>query len=62
MEDTERLLDEAGAAVEAAADLRALDQVRVRYLGKKGELTGLLKGLGAPSASASSFAKEADDT
>jgi len=47
MEDTERLLDEAGAAVEAAADLRALDQVRVRYLGKKGELTGLLKGLGA---------------
>jgi phenylalanyl-tRNA synthetase alpha chain len=39
---TARALDD----VEAAADLRALDQVRVRYLGKKGEVTGLLKTLG----------------
>ena len=33
-------------AVAAAAEVAALDEVRVRYLGKKGELTGLLKGLG----------------
>ena len=33
-------------AVTAAPDIMALDTVRVRYLGKKGELTGLLKNLG----------------
>ena len=33
-------------AVAVAAEIAALDEVRVRYLGKKGELTGLLKGLG----------------
>lgn len=33
-------------AVAAAADLGGLDQVRVRYLGKNGELTVLLKQLG----------------
>ncbi len=33
-------------AVAAATDVMALDTVRVRYLGKKGELTGLLKRLG----------------
>ena len=33
-------------AVAAATDVMALDIVRVRYLGKKGELTGLLKRLG----------------
>ena len=33
-------------AISAAADAAALDDVRVKYLGKKGELTGLLKGLG----------------
>ena len=32
--------------IEAAGDLAALDAVRVRYLGKKGELTGQLKQLG----------------
>ena len=39
-------------AVAAAADERALDDVRVRYLGKKGELTALLKSLGQLSAEA----------
>ncbi|NEV60311.1 phenylalanine--tRNA ligase subunit alpha [Thiorhodococcus minor] len=34
------------AAIAAAADLAGLDQVRVRYLGKSGELTALLKQLG----------------
>ncbi|MFZ0788790.1 MAG: phenylalanine--tRNA ligase subunit alpha [Chromatiaceae bacterium] len=35
------------AAIAEAADLAQLDQVRVRYLGKSGELTALLKQLGA---------------
>ena len=35
----------AASSVAAAADERALDDARVRYLGKKGELTALLKGL-----------------
>lgn len=34
------------SAVEAAIDAASLDAVRVQYLGKKGELTGLLKELG----------------
>ncbi|NCA70555.1 MAG: phenylalanine--tRNA ligase subunit alpha [Sphingobacteriia bacterium] len=34
------------AAIEHAPDLAGLDQVRVRYLGKSGELTALLKQLG----------------
>ena len=39
-------------AVAVAAEVAALDEVRVRYLGKKGELTGLLKGLGKLPANA----------
>ncbi|MDX9766186.1 MAG: phenylalanine--tRNA ligase subunit alpha, partial [Ectothiorhodospiraceae bacterium] len=38
--------DEAIAAVAAAVDLAELDRLRVHYLGKKGALTELLKGLG----------------
>lgn len=38
--------DEALAVVAAAADLPALDAVRVVFLGKKGRLTGVLKTLG----------------
>lgn len=45
-DDLARLGAAAEAAVAAAADERALDDVRVRYLGKKGELTALLKSLG----------------
>ncbi|MEQ9003434.1 MAG: phenylalanine--tRNA ligase subunit alpha, partial [Pseudomonadales bacterium] len=37
---------EAHSALEAAADERALDEVRVRFLGKKGALTAQLKSLG----------------
>ncbi|HHI75784.1 MAG TPA: phenylalanine--tRNA ligase subunit alpha, partial [Gammaproteobacteria bacterium] len=44
--DLEEVLEEAEAAVEAAADLRALDEVRVRYLGKSGVFTEQLKQLG----------------
>ncbi len=44
--ELEQLLDEAQASVEAATDLRALDEVRVRYLGKSGVFTAQLKQLG----------------
>lgn len=44
--DTQEILDRALQAVETASELRGLDDVRVAFLGKKGELTGLLKGLG----------------
>jgi phenylalanyl-tRNA synthetase alpha chain len=37
-------------AIAAAADLAALDATRVAYLGKKGSLTGVLRGLGSLSA------------
>ena len=40
------LLAAAASEIDAANDLAALDAVRVSYLGKKGELTALLKGLG----------------
>jgi len=42
----EQVLSEAQAAVNGAADLRALDEVRVRYLGKTGVFTEQLKQLG----------------
>jgi phenylalanyl-tRNA synthetase alpha chain len=42
----EELEKQAREAIAAAADLAALDQVRVHYLGKKGVLTGQLKSLG----------------
>lgn len=46
MEHLSSLVSEARAVIEAAEDVQALDDVRVRYLGKKGEITALLKGLG----------------
>lgn len=50
MENLAILADEAVKAINAAVDESALDQVRVEYLGKKGKLTDLLKGLGQLSA------------
>jgi phenylalanyl-tRNA synthetase alpha chain len=49
-DDLASLQAETEAAIAAAADLRALDAVRVAVLGKSGSLTGLLKGLGAVPA------------
>ena len=46
MSDIEVIVQEATAALAAAADLNALDDLRVRYLGKKGAITALLKSLG----------------
>ena len=50
MENLEPLANEARAAIAAATDSATLEQLRVDYLGKKGQLTGLLKGLGKLSA------------
>ena len=47
MTDTRTLQAQALAAIENAQDLRALDAVRVAYLGKKGDVTQMLKSLGA---------------
>jgi phenylalanyl-tRNA synthetase alpha chain len=44
------LVAQALAEIDASADLAALDEVRVRLLGKKGLLTEQLKGLGSLSA------------
>lgn len=38
------------AEITAAADLEQLNDIRVKYLGKKGELTGILRGMGGLSA------------
>lgn len=46
MTDTATLLDTALQAIDATQDERALEQLRVDYLGKKGQLTDLLKALG----------------
>ncbi|TNC91330.1 phenylalanine--tRNA ligase subunit alpha [Thalassolituus sp.] len=46
MENLEALTQQALAAVAAAGDVAALDQVRVQYLGKKGEISALMKNLG----------------
>ncbi len=50
MENIEELLAQACSAVEAATSVAELEQARVEYLGKKGPLTALLKGLGKLSA------------
>ena len=39
MENLEALANEAKAAIEAAVDGNALEQLRVDYLGKKGQIT-----------------------
>jgi phenylalanyl-tRNA synthetase alpha chain len=50
MENLEPLANEARAAIAAAGDSATLEQLRVDYLGKKGQITALLKGLGKLSA------------
>lgn len=46
MLDTVSLVESALRAIEDSSDERSLEQLRVDYLGKKGSLTDLLKGLG----------------
>ncbi|MCO4837027.1 MAG: phenylalanine--tRNA ligase subunit alpha [Oceanospirillaceae bacterium] len=50
MQHLKQLVTDGLTAVAQAADETALDQVRVQYLGKKGELTQQLKSLGQLSA------------
>ncbi|TCK07446.1 phenylalanine--tRNA ligase subunit alpha [Marinobacterium mangrovicola] len=50
MENLQALLADGKQAVAQADDVKTLDDVRVQYLGKKGHLTQLLKGLGKLSA------------
>ncbi len=49
-EQLAKIRSEALSAFENAADLAALDALRVQYLGKKGELTGVLKMMGKLTA------------
>lgn len=46
MENLDALVSQALEAVQQAADVNALEQLRVQYLGKKGELTQVMKTLG----------------
>lgn len=50
MENLQDLAAEALGKIKAATDGQGLDTVRVEYLGKKGQITALLKGLGKLSA------------
>ena len=50
MQSLSELVEQAEAEISGASDLGALDAVRVKYLGKKGELTARLKGLSTLSA------------
>jgi len=50
MENLSALVDQAQAAVNAATEEQVLEQLRIQYLGKKGEITQLLKTLGKLSA------------
>ena len=49
-EQLANIRSQALAAIEGAADPAALDALRVQYLGKKGELTNVLKSMGSLSA------------
>lgn len=44
--ELQSILEQASQAIAQAKDLQALDQVRVQFLGKKGQLTEYLKNLG----------------
>ena len=45
----EQIKNQAIEELKSAADLKAVDEVRVKYLGKKGELTAILKQMGGLS-------------
>jgi phenylalanyl-tRNA synthetase alpha chain len=47
MQDADHIVERALAAFRAAADPASLEDTKARFLGKSGELTALLKGLGA---------------
>jgi phenylalanyl-tRNA synthetase alpha chain len=49
-EQLEKIQNEALVEINGASDSKALDEIRVKYLGKKGLLTGILRGMGGLSA------------
>ena len=49
-EQIEQIKVNALKEIEQAKDLKELNEVNVKYLGKKGELTAVLRGMGALSA------------
>ena len=49
-EEIENLKQKALSQIEEASTAQALNDVRIQYLGKKGELTAILRGMGALSA------------
>ncbi len=46
MNELEDLFEAASQSINSAESLAGLDEIRVEFLGKKGKITGLLKGLG----------------
>ena len=46
MDSVNQILKQALAEITASVELSVLDDLRVRYLGKNGEITALLKSLG----------------
>lgn len=48
-ERLQQLQQEALKKIEQASDLKALNEVRVAYLGKKGPITEVLRGMGSLS-------------
>ena len=46
-EQIEKIKGLAKEEIAKVEDLQSLDAVRVKYLGKKGELTAILRGMGA---------------
>lgn len=49
-EKLEQIRAQAAAALKNAADERSVDEIRIQFLGKKGELTSILKQMGSLSA------------
>ncbi|MFM5725824.1 phenylalanine--tRNA ligase subunit alpha [Aeromonas veronii] len=50
MQQLEEIVGQARAEIEGVSDIATLDEIRVKYLGKKGFFTEQMKGLGALSA------------
>ncbi|MGN5073878.1 phenylalanine--tRNA ligase subunit alpha [Aeromonas veronii] len=50
MQQLEEVVGQARAEIEGVSDIATLDEIRVKYLGKKGFFTEQMKGLGALSA------------
>jgi len=48
-EQIAKIKENAKSEIENAKDLQTLNDVRVKYLGKKGELTAVLRGMGGLS-------------